>query len=77
MFQNNPLLSQLKKQIQEDIPKRQGTVKATDRGYGFLETDKGKRFFIPPSEMKKVLHGDRINAFIRGNGDKSTAEPNQ
>ncbi len=77
MFQNNPLLSQLKEQIQENIPKRQGTVKATDRGYGFLETDKGKRFFIPPNEMKKVLHGDRINAFIRENGEKSTAEPSQ
>ena len=77
MFQNNPLLSQLKEQIQENIPKRQGIVKATERGYGFLETDKGKRFFIPPNEMKKVLHGDRINAFIRDNGDKSTAEPNQ
>ncbi len=77
MFQNNPLLSQLKEQIQENIPKRQGIVKATERGYGFLETDKGKRFFIPPNEMKKVLHGDRINAFIRENGEKSTAEPNQ
>jgi exoribonuclease-2 len=77
MFQDNPLLSQLKAQIQENIPKRQGTVKATERGYGFLETDKGKRFFIPPNEMKKVLHGDRITAFIRENGDKTTAEPNQ
>lgn len=77
MFQNNPLLSQLKQQIQENIPKRQGIVKATDRGYGFLETDKGKRFFIPPNEMKKVLHGDRISAFIRESGDKSTAEPTQ
>jgi exoribonuclease-2 len=77
MFQNNPLLSQLKEQIQENIPKRQGIVKATERGYGFLETDKGKRFFIPPNEMKKVLHGDRINAFIRENGEKQTAEPKQ
>ncbi|MCP4326307.1 MAG: exoribonuclease II [Psychromonas sp.] len=77
MFQDNPLLSQLKEKIQQDIPKRQGIVKATDKGYGFLETDKGKRFFIPPNEMKKVLHGDRINAFIRENGDKTTAEPNQ
>jgi len=77
MFQNNPLLSQLKEKIQQDIPKRQGIVKATDKGYGFLETDKGKRFFIPPNEMKKVLHGDRINAFIRENGDKSMAEPNE
>jgi len=77
MFQNNPLLSQLKEKIQQDIPKRQGVVKATDKGYGFLETDKGKRFFIPPNEMKKVLHGDRITAFIRENGDKSNAEPHQ
>lgn len=77
MFQNNPLLSQLKEKIQQDIPKRQGVVKATDKGYGFLETDKGKRFFIPPNEMKKVLHGDRINAFIRENGDKSMAEPTE
>ena len=77
MFQNNPLLSQLKEQIQEKIPKRQGIVKATERGYGFLETDKGKRFFIPPNEMKKVLHGDRINALIRENGEKQTAEPSQ
>ena len=77
MFQDNPLLSQLKAQIQENIPKRQGTVKATDRGYGFLETDKGKRFFIPPNEMKKVLHGDRITAFIRENGEKATAEPHE
>jgi len=75
MFQNNPLLSQLKEKIQQDTPKRQGIVKATDKGYGFLETDKGKRFFIPPNEMKKVLHGDRINAFIRENGDKTTVEP--
>ncbi|WP_094752064.1 exoribonuclease II [Psychromonas sp. CD1] len=77
MFQNNALLSQLKEQIQKDIPKRQGIVKATDRGYGFLETDKGKRFFIPPQEMKKVLHGDQIIALIRSTGDKSTAEPVQ
>jgi exoribonuclease-2 len=77
MFQNNPLLSQLKEKIQQDTPKRQGIVKATDKAYGFLETDKGKRFFIPPNEMKKVLHGDRINAFIRTNGDKSSAEPHE
>ncbi|MGB5447234.1 MAG: exoribonuclease II [Psychromonas sp.] len=77
MFHNNPLLNQLKQQIQDNTPKRQGTVKATDRGYGFLETDKGKRFFIPPSEMKKVLHGDRISAFIREKDDKSSAEPAQ
>ncbi|WP_025565265.1 exoribonuclease II [Psychromonas sp. SP041] len=77
MFQDNPLLNQLKQTMQEKIPKRTGIVKASDRGFGFLETDKGKRFFIAPSDMKKVLHGDRINAAITENGDKSSAQPVQ
>ena len=77
MFQDNPLLSQLKQTMQENTPKRTGIVKASERGFGFLETDKGKRFFIAPSDMKKVLHGDRISATIQENGDKSTAHPAQ
>ena len=77
MFQDNPLLNQLKQTMQEKIPKRTGIVKASDRGFGFLETDKGKRFFIAPSDMKKVLHGDRISAAITENGDKSSAQPVQ
>lgn len=75
MFQDNPLLNQLKQKMQANTPKRTGIVKASDRGFGFLETDKGKRFFIAPNEMKKVLHGDRISATIQENGDKSSAEP--
>ncbi|MEL0629803.1 exoribonuclease II [Psychromonas aquatilis] len=75
MFQDNPLLNQLKQTMKANTPKRTGIVKASDRGFGFLETDKGKRFFIAPSEMKKVLHGDRISATIQENGDKSSAEP--
>jgi len=75
MFQDNPLLNQLKQTMQKNTPKRTGIVKASDRGFGFLETDKGKRFFIAPNDMKKVLHGDRISAAIQENGDKSTAEP--
>ena len=77
MFQDNPLLNQLKQTMQENTPKRTGIVKASDRGFGFLETDKGKRFFIAPSEMKKVLHGDKITASITENGDKSSAQPLQ
>jgi len=77
MFQDNPLLNQLKQTMQENTPKRTGTVKASERGFGFLETDKGKRFFIAPSDMKKVLHGDKITATIQENGDKSTATPVQ
>ena len=75
MFQDNPLLNQLKQTMQENTPKRTGIVKASDRGFGFLETDKGKRFFIAPSDMKKVLHGDKITASIEENGDKSSAHP--
>ena len=77
MFQDNPLLNQLKQTMQENTPKRTGIVKASERGFGFLETDKGKRFFIAPSEMKKVLHGDKITASITENGDKSSAQPLQ
>ena len=75
MFQDNPLLNQLKQTMQENTPKRTGIVKASERGFGFLETDKGKRFFIAPADMKKVLHGDKITASIQENGDKSTATP--
>jgi len=75
MFQDNPLLNQLKQKMQENTPKRTGIVKASERGFGFLETDKGKRFFIAPSDMKKVLHGDKISASIQENGDKSSAQP--
>ena len=39
MFQDNPLLAQLKQQMQSELPKKEGVVKATERGFGFLETD--------------------------------------
>lgn len=78
MFQDNPLLAQLKQQIQEKLPKKEGTIKATDRGFGFLESDdKKKSVFIPPAQMKKVMHGDRVIALIRTENDKDQAEPDQ
>ncbi len=43
MFQDNPLLAQLKQQIQEKLPKKEGTIKATERGFGFLESDDKKK----------------------------------
>nr|WP_086937367.1 exoribonuclease II [Thaumasiovibrio occultus] len=76
MFQNNPLLAQLKKDMQEKLPKKEGTVKATDRGFGFLEIDNSKdSIFIPPNYMKKVMHGDKVSAFVREEKDKKVAEP--
>ncbi|MGF1758600.1 exoribonuclease II [Photobacterium sagamiensis] len=77
MFQDNPLLAQLKKQIQETLPKKEGNVKATDRGFGFLETDNKESFFIPPAYMKNVMHGDRVVAVIRTEKEREVAEPQE
>ncbi|GAA4889353.1 exoribonuclease II [Ferrimonas pelagia] len=75
MFQDNPLLQQLKAQIRETLPTVEGTIKATGRGFGFVETDKGDSHFVPPPMMKKVVHGDRISAVLRTENDKTSAEP--
>ncbi len=76
MFQDNPLLAQLKAQIQETLPKKEGIVKkATDKNYGFLEVDSKTSYFIPPPHMKKCLHGDTVSALIREDNGKQSAEP--
>ena len=74
MFQDNPLLAQLKQQIHDAKEHVEGIVKATDKAYGFLECDK-KTYFIAPPAMKKVMHGDKISATIEKQGDKEQAEP--
>ena len=75
MFQDNPLLAQLKQQLRDNIPKKEGVVRGSDRGFGFLETDNRESYFIPPQQMKKVMHGDRITALIRSENEKEQAEP--
>jgi exoribonuclease II len=75
MFQDNPLLAQLKQQLRDNIPKKEGVVRGSDRGFGFLETDNRESYFIPPMQMKKVMHGDRITALIRTENEKEQAEP--
>ncbi|GLO63819.1 exoribonuclease 2 [Vibrio sp. MACH09] len=77
MFQDNPLLAQLKQQIKENIPKKEGTIKATDKGFGFLEVDSKHSYFIPPPYMKKCLHGDKVVALIRTENNKEVAEPDE
>jgi exoribonuclease II len=77
MFQDNPLLAQLKQQIQENLPKKEGLIKATDKGFGFLEVDSKTSFFIPPPYMKKCLHGDKVIAIIRTENDREVAEPQE
>lgn len=75
MFQNNPLLAQLKKHLNAKIPRVEGIVKSTERGFGFLEVDAQKSYFIPPKNMKKVMHGDKILAVLKVEKDREIAEP--
>ncbi|SDO03349.1 exoribonuclease II [Vreelandella arcis] len=75
MLQNNSVLASLKQQIRDTTPRAEGVIKATEKGFGFLETDDGESFFVPPPAMKQVLHGDRVEAVIHENGDKKSVEP--
>ncbi|KHA62348.1 exoribonuclease II [Vibrio variabilis] len=77
MFQDNPLLAQLKQQIQENLPKKEGTIKATEKGFGFLEVDSKTSYFIPPPYMKKCMHGDKVKAIIRTEKEREQAEPEE
>ena len=45
-----------------------GTVIANPDGFGFLRPDKGvgDDLFLPPVEMRKVMHGDRAMASVTG-----------
>ncbi len=75
MLQNNALLAQLKQQIRSTTPRVEGVIKATEKGFGFLETDEGDSYFVPPPAMKQVLHGDRVEAVLHEEGDKKSVEP--
>ena len=77
MLQDNPLLAQLKQQLHSQTPRAEGVVKATEKGFGFLEVDAQKSYFIPPPQMKKVMHGDRIIAVIHSEKEKESAEPEE
>ncbi len=75
MFQNNPLLAQLKKQLHIQTPRIEGVVKGTEKSFGFLEVDGQKSYFIPPPQMKKVMHGDRVLAVLRTDKNREIVEP--
>lgn len=82
LLKNNSLLSQLKSQLRETTPRIEGRIKGTDRGFGFLETEDGKSYFVPPPYMKKVLHGDLVKAVLHEEPDnkgqiRETAEPEE
>ncbi|WP_047606823.1 exoribonuclease II [Rahnella aquatilis] len=75
MFQDNPLLAQLKQQLHSQTPRVEGIVKGTEKGFGFLEVDGQKSYFIPPPYMKKVMHGDRVIASLQTEKEREVVQP--
>ncbi|WP_341501295.1 exoribonuclease II [Gallaecimonas sp. GXIMD4217] len=75
MFKDNPLLAQLKAEIRETLTIVEGTIKSTDKKFGFLEAEGGESYFVPPPFMRNVIHGDKIKAVVRTVNDKEQAEP--
>ncbi|VFP85862.1 Exoribonuclease 2 [Buchnera aphidicola (Cinara pseudotaxifoliae)] len=75
MFQNNPILMQLKNQLQKKTLQVEGIVKSTSKGFGFLKVDSQTTYFIPPKNMKKVIHGDRIIGSVQKINNKEIVFP--
>ncbi|MFQ0997971.1 exoribonuclease II [Gilliamella sp. BG6] len=75
MFQNNPLLAQLKQELHEQTPRVEGTIRAHEKGFGFLDVDNKKSYFIPIAKMKRVCNGDKVLGTVISNNDKESFEP--
>lgn len=75
MFQNNPLLAQLKQEFAEQKPHVEGIVRAHEKGFGFLDVDNKTNYFIPVAKMKQLCHGDKVSGTIISNNDKESFEP--
>lgn len=75
MFQNNPLLAQLKQELHEQTPRVEGIVRAHEKGFGFLDVDNKKSYFIPIAKMKRVCNGDKVSGTVISNNDKESFEP--
>ena len=51
------------------VSEAQGTVSANRAGYGFVRTDTlTDSVFLPPAEMRELMHGDRVRIEVRGDG---------
>lgn len=62
---NSDSLAQLKAlksdiQTQQQAKMKQGTVRGSQGRFGFVASDDGETFFLPPDEMAKVFPGDVI-----------------
>ncbi len=75
MFFDDPALQSLKSQFVKEKVRKEGQVKANERGFGFLESDR-ESIFIAPPDMRKVMHGDKVSAVIDdGDNGKPRATP--
>ncbi|WP_343188853.1 exoribonuclease II [Buchnera aphidicola (Neophyllaphis varicolor)] len=75
MFQNNDVLIELKKKLNSRLPRVEGIVKSNEKGFGFLEIDHKKSYFIPPGKMNKIMHGDKIIAKLDYVNNREVAIP--
>ncbi len=68
-------LKDLKKQIQDSVPRGTGIVKGTNKRFGFVIADNdSQQYLLPQTEMEKVLPGDHIQ-YILEQGDKTDEKP--
>ncbi|HEB28647.1 MAG TPA: VacB/RNase II family 3'-5' exoribonuclease [Porticoccus sp.] len=67
-------LKQLKQNIEDSKEYADGTVKGTQRKFGFVVLDDGREIFLSPDEMQKVFPGDRVHILITSTQDKKTQE---
>ena len=68
MLFDDPALRQLKQKFDQDKIRKEGFIRASDRGFGFLETADKESYFITPNNMRSVLHGDRVSAVVEDDG---------
>ena len=51
----------------EALMQAEGTLSAHRAGYGFVRTDAlAESVFLPPGEMRGLMHGDRVRIEVRG-----------
>ncbi len=76
MFQDNPLLAQLKQQLHSQTPRAEGVVKPRKKALASLRLTR-KKLFHSSAADEKVMHGDRIVAVIHTEKERESAEPEE
>ncbi|MFT7288927.1 MAG: VacB/RNase II family 3'-5' exoribonuclease [Halieaceae bacterium] len=70
---NHDALAQLrglKDQIESEKEHAEGVLRGTAARYGFVKLDDGREVFVPPDEMLKGFHGDRVRVCVQPGKDK-------